>query len=122
MPSLYFALFYFWHFLSATVCTHVEPEFPSLIPKVFCITGFHWLSLHIPCSTRQLAHFFSSAVNLAISLSRLKGGRAVGLLDADVYGPSIPKMMNLHGQPELNRREYRRILYLSVFACSDVRD
>lgn len=52
----------------------------------------------------------SSTVNLAISLSRLKGGLAVGLLDADVYGPSIPKMMNLHGQPELNRRELPHIL------------
>ena len=32
------------------------------------------------------------AVNLAISLSR-KGFR-VGLLDADVFGPSVPKMLN----------------------------
>ena len=29
----------------------------------------------------------------------------MGLLDADVYGPSVPKMMNLHGQPELSRRK-----------------
>ncbi|XP_008285258.1 iron-sulfur cluster transfer protein NUBPL [Stegastes partitus] len=28
--------------------------------------------------------------------------KAVGLLDADVYGPSIPKLMNLKGNPELS--------------------
>ncbi|KAG8389248.1 hypothetical protein BUALT_Bualt02G0209100 [Buddleja alternifolia] len=43
----------------------------------------------------------TTAVNLAVSLAnkcRLK----VGLLDADVYGPSVPMMMKLHGKPEVN--------------------
>ena len=31
-------------------------------------------------------------------------GLSVGLLDADVYGPSIPLLMNLSGQPELSKR------------------
>lgn len=39
----------------------------------------------------------TTAVNLAISLSRL--GRKTGLLDTDLFGPSIPKMMNLCGKP-----------------------
>jgi len=30
----------------------------------------------------------------------------VGLLDADVYGPSVPKLMNLKGNPELTDSEY----------------
>jgi Mrp family chromosome partitioning ATPase len=30
------------------------------------------------------------------------------LLDVDVYGPSIPKMMNLRGNPELSPSEYRK--------------
>lgn len=42
----------------------------------------------------------TTAVNLALSLSAL--GLRVGLLDADVYGPSIPELMNLSGQPFLN--------------------
>lgn len=31
----------------------------------------------------------------------LSQSKSVGLLDADVYGPSIPKLMNLKGNPEL---------------------
>mgnify|MGYP000527778509 CR=1 FL=1 len=37
------------------------------------------------------------ATNLAVSLS--KSGAAVGLLDADIYGPNIPTMMGVTGLP-----------------------
>ncbi len=30
----------------------------------------------------------------------------MGLLDADVYGPSIPMLMNLKGNPELTESEF----------------
>ncbi len=39
----------------------------------------------------------TAAVNLAISLQR--EGARVGLLDADIYGPSIPAMLGVKGQP-----------------------
>jgi len=39
------------------------------------------------------------AVNLACAMAML--GRRVGLLDADVYGPSIPRMTGVHAEPEL---------------------
>ncbi|GFR23269.1 iron-sulfur protein NUBPL [Trichonephila clavata] len=45
----------------------------------------------------------TTAVNLALAISANKQDKLVGLLDADVYGPSIPLMMNLNDQPELTK-------------------
>ncbi|PLX17064.1 MAG: sodium:proton antiporter [Marinilabiliales bacterium] len=42
------------------------------------------------------------ATNLAISLA--KTGAKVGLIDADIYGPSIPKMFNVENQRPLVRK------------------
>jgi ATP-binding protein involved in chromosome partitioning len=42
----------------------------------------------------------TTAVNVAVALAR-KGAR-VGLMDADVYGPNIPQMLGVSGQPEVN--------------------
>ena len=38
------------------------------------------------------------ASNLAIALKKI--GCKVGLLDADIYGPSLPKLFSINGKPE----------------------
>ena len=38
------------------------------------------------------------AVNLAFALQNI--GLKIGILDADVYGPSLPKLINLHEKPK----------------------
>jgi ATP-binding protein involved in chromosome partitioning len=43
--------------------------------------------------------YLTSPVNLAIAISSAQ--KRVALLDADIYGPSIPMLMNLEGKPEV---------------------
>jgi ATP-binding protein involved in chromosome partitioning len=50
------------------------------------------------------------ATNLAVALAKL--GHSVGLLDADIYGPSLPMMMHVHGQPMANAN--RKVMPLTA--------
>jgi ATP-binding protein involved in chromosome partitioning len=47
------------------------------------------------------------AVNLALGLARL--GLKVGLLDADIYGPSLPRLLDIRHKPEAENRKLKPI-------------
>ncbi|KAF8782383.1 Iron-sulfur protein NUBPL like protein [Argiope bruennichi] len=59
----------------------------------------------------------TTAVNLALAISANEKNKLVGLLDADVYGPSIPLMMNLKGQPELTKNNLMKPLVNYGIKC-----
>src|SRR6266498_2872487 len=56
------------------------------------------------------------SVNLALALS--KTGAKVGLLDADVYGPSIPLMLGLKNAPEVTNNKIEPVLSEGVKVIS----
>ena len=45
----------------------------------------------------------TTAINLAMGLAAI--GQRVGLLDADIYGPSLPRMAGITGRPQRHRRQ-----------------
>lgn len=56
----------------------------------------------------------TTALNLALGLRDL--GLKVGLLDADIYGPSVPRLTGLHDKPELN--DERKMIPLRRFGLA----
>uniref|UniRef100_A0A3B4ECM3 Iron-sulfur cluster transfer protein NUBPL n=1 Tax=Pygocentrus nattereri TaxID=42514 RepID=A0A3B4ECM3_PYGNA len=58
----------------------------------------------------------TTAGNFHLSLP-IEHSKRVGLLDADVYGPSVPKLMNLKGNPELTDNNLMRPLMNFGMPC-----
>lgn len=52
-----------------------------------------------------------STIAAAVALSLAKKGAKVGLMDADVYGPSIPHLLGLSGRPEVVNGKIKPIYY-----------
>jgi ATP-binding protein involved in chromosome partitioning len=56
----------------------------------------------------------TTALNLALGLKAL--GLNVGLLDADIYGPSVPRLTGIREKPELNNE--RKMIPIERFGLS----
>ena len=56
----------------------------------------------------------TTALNLALGLR--DQGLRVGLLDADIYGPSVPRLTGIHEKPQLNAD--RKMIPISRFGLS----
>ena len=56
------------------------------------------------------------ATNLAIALKKI--GCKVGLLDADIYGPSLPKLFSINGKPESDGQSLKPITKYNIQCMS----
>jgi ATP-binding protein involved in chromosome partitioning len=58
----------------------------------------------------------TTAVNLALALSSL--GWRIGILDCDIFGPSLPRLLNLKTKPQVENRAIQPLVAYGVKAMS----
>src|SRR5262249_17207827 len=85
--------------LTAHQARHAEPERPPAHRHPPSPTGIAGVAAIVAVASGKGGVGKSTvAVNLAIALGAQ--GLKVGLLDADIYGPSVPKLMGIREKPE----------------------
>jgi len=89
-----------------TVSTHKDPKKEAILPGVKNTIAV--------ASGKGGVGKSTVAVNLAVALA--KDGAKVGLIDADIYGPSIPLMLGVTEKPDLIQDEGKaRLIPLDAY-------
>lgn len=81
--------------LKVEVTSHTEPK--SVQPNVPVMKNVN--NVIAVASGKGGVGKSSTAINLALAMAH--SGAKVGILDADIYGPSQPTMLGIHHRPEL---------------------
>jgi ATP-binding protein involved in chromosome partitioning len=82
---------------------HARPTRPAALPQGIPGVG----AIIAVASGKGGVGKSTVAVNLAIALSKL--GLKAGLLDADIYGPSVPRLLDIRDQPESDGKKLKPI-------------
>ncbi|KAK3586973.1 hypothetical protein CHS0354_026688 [Potamilus streckersoni] len=101
-----------------TLAEHQQKLMAKGLPKRLPIPGVK--KVLVVASGKGGVGKSTTAVNIALGIAAVNKGFRVGLLDADLYGPSIPTMMNLKGQPELTKENLMKPLTNFGIKCMSI--
>ncbi|KAF5306738.1 hypothetical protein FQA39_LY01496 [Lamprigera yunnana] len=89
------------NYASSNLHEHQQNLMAKGLPKVKPIQGVKHVVL--VCSGKGGVGKSTTAVNIATSLKVLNPSKNIGILDTDLFGPTIPLMMNLNETPLLTK-------------------